>query len=486
MEEAGILIIDDEQGIRAALAPALEDEGYRVFAAGDAAEGLAILRDKAAGENPVGLVFLDVLLPRMGGMEALEKIRGGAEGEAADAPDAPEVVMISGHANVDMAVRAVKLGAFDFLEKPLSLDRVLTVSRNALAMRRLRAENRDLRRKAAPPEKEIIGTSAAIEEVRTLIRQAAASDARILITGENGSGKELVALAVHKQSARAAGPFVEVNCAAIPDTLIESELFGHERGAFTGAVARRKGRFEMAHRGTLFLDEIGDMSLQAQAKVLRAIQEQTIERVGGEKTLTVDTRILAATNHDLGQACASGRFRQDLFFRLNVIQIHVPPLRERREDIPLLLSRFLAEFAGDNAPVLDEEALEAVSAYNWPGNVRELRNFAERAAVMCRGPLGQRQVKGLLRGFSSDGAAPGTSDGSESGAGFALPLEKIPGMGYNEAKEFFEKAYLEFQFSKNHAIISKTAEAIGMYPSNLHAKLRKYHIAAGEGKACRN
>ncbi|MDR2134023.1 MAG: sigma-54 dependent transcriptional regulator, partial [Treponema sp.] len=341
---ASILIIDDERGIRATLASILEDEKYRVYTAEDAVVGIGILdREK------VDLVFLDVLLPRLGGIEALEQIRRDWPGL--------EVVMISGHANVDMAVRAVKLGAFDFLEKPLSLDKVLTVCRNALGMQKLRQENRDLKKNVFLAQDEIIGTSAAITRVRELIKQAAASDARILVTGENGSGKEVAARAIHLGSSRADMPFVEVNCAAIPDTLIESELFGHERGAFTDAVSSRKGRFEMARGGTLFLDEIGDMSLSAQSKVLRAIQEQKIERLGGEKTIETNVRIIAATNRDLEKACEKGLFRQDLFFRLNVIPIRMPPLRERPEDIPLLLRHFLETFNFGEAE-LEKDALD--------------------------------------------------------------------------------------------------------------------------------
>ncbi|MDR0876839.1 MAG: sigma-54 dependent transcriptional regulator, partial [Treponema sp.] len=290
---ANILIIDDEPGIRKTLASILEDERYKVHTAEDAVLGLEI-----TGREPIDLIFLDVLLPRLGGMEALEKIHR-------EWPDI-EVVIISGHANVDMAVRAVKLGAFDFLEKPLSLDKVLTVCRNALAIHKLREENRRLKNTGYLAKDEIIGTSTEINAVRALVKQAAVSDARILITGENGTGKEVVARAIHLGSARSEMPFVEVNCAAIPDTLIESELFGHEKGAFTDAVSSRKGRFETAVKGTLFLDEIGDMSLQAQSKVLRAIQEQKIERLGGEKTIDTDVRIVAATNKDLEKECAEG------------------------------------------------------------------------------------------------------------------------------------------------------------------------------------
>ncbi|MDR2258177.1 MAG: sigma-54 dependent transcriptional regulator [Treponema sp.] len=467
-----ILIIDDEPGIRRTLASILEDEKYQVFTAEDALLGLEIL-----GRESISLIFLDVLLPKMGGMEALEQIRR-------DWPEI-EVVVISGHANVDMAVRAVKLGAFDFLEKPLSLDKVLTVCRNALAIQKLREENQHLKKINRAGDDEIIGTSAEINQVKILIRQAAASDARILITGENGTGKEMAARSIHRLSARADKAFVEVNCAAIPDTLIESELFGHERGAFTDAVSGRKGRFELAAGGTLFLDEIGDMSLQAQSKVLRAIQEQKIERLGGEKTIHTDARIVAATNKNLEKECEGGKFRQDLYFRLNVIPIRIPSLRERSEDVPLLLFHFLKTLGMENAE-FDEEALRFLSAYEWPGNVRELRNLAERIAVMHRGgKIGGRAVKDLLRknpeafgGRKNEEAENGGPAEERNSPGGALErfLPEVMNLNYNNAKESFAKYYLEFHLSKNNGIISRTAEAIGMYPSNLHAKLRKYHI----------
>jgi two-component system nitrogen regulation response regulator NtrX len=470
----GILIIDDEPGIRRTLASILEDEGYTVHTAEDAILGIELL-----SQEKISLLFLDVLLPRMGGLEALEKIRG-------DFP-AVEVVMISGHANLDMAVRAVKLGAFDFLEKPLSLEKVLTVCRNALTIRNLREENRDLKKNMAASA-EIIGSSAKIEEVRALIKQAASGDARILITGENGTGKELVARAIHNGSSRAGGAFVEVNCAAIPETLIESELFGHEKGAFTDAVSARRGRFEQASGGTLFLDEIGDMSLSAQAKVLRAIQDQKIERLGGEKTIATDVRIVAASNKDLAAECEAGRFRQDLYFRLNVIPIRIPPLRERPSDIPLLLGHFLAGM-GIHDLAMDQDALRLVSGHPWPGNVRELRNMAERIAVMHRGgdTLSGAEAADLLRknpvafgGNRVSAVPPGPPAPAEDG--FSLP-EGIAGMNLADAKDSFEKCFLEFQLSKNSGIISRTAEAIGIYPSNLHAKLRKYKItAAGEAR----
>jgi two-component system nitrogen regulation response regulator NtrX len=451
---ASILIIDDEPGIRLTLASILEDEKYKVCTAEDAVLGIELLK-----KEKIDLVFLDVLLPRLGGMEALEQIRR----------DFPlvELVMISGHANVDMAVRAVKLGAFDFLEKPLSLDKVLTVCRNALAMQQLRTENRSLKKSVFLDQAEIIGAGDAIRKVREMVKQAAASDARILLTGENGAGKEVIARAIHLGSSRADGPFVEVNCAAIPETLIESELFGHEKGAFTDAVSTRKGRFEMAHGGTLFLDEVGDMSLSAQAKVLRVIQEQKIERLGGEKTIETNVRIIAATNKNLEKACETGTFRQDLYFRLNVIPIHIPALRERPEDIPLLLCHFLKKTGLELE--LEDSALQVLADYSWPGNVRELKNLAERISVMHKGSRINGKALGELLGLQAQGGSlPSALPGS------------ILDMNFNNARDAFEKRYLEFQLSKNCGIISRTAEAIGIYPSNLHAKLRKYQITVNK------
>jgi two-component system nitrogen regulation response regulator NtrX len=478
-----ILIIDDEPGIRKTLASILEDEHYRAFTAEDAILGMELLE-----QEPADLIFLDVLLPRMGGLEALDRIRSGW-------PEA-EVVVMSGHANVDMAVRAVKLGAFDFLEKPLSLDKVLTVCRNAITLQKLRKENLELKKSTLSTD-EIIGASPLIAQVRDMIKLAAGSDARILIRGENGAGKELIARAIHRLSSRADNAFIEVNCAAIPETLIESELFGHEKGAFTDAVSSRKGRFEMAHRGTLFLDEIGDMSLAAQAKVLRVIQEQKFERVGGEKTIDTDVRIVAATNKNLEQECEQGRFRQDLFFRLNVIPIVMPPLRDRPGDILILLYHFLGKL-GIEKPEIEDEARDLLMAYPWPGNVRELKNLAERISVMC---AGEKIKAGVLRGMLRNTAGP-TGPGpagmadlqgncgpgqrpainekkpvnfEENALQGQLPLD-IFNLNYIDAKESFEKHYLEFQLAQNGGIISRTAEAIGVYPSNLHAKMRKYGL----------
>jgi two-component system nitrogen regulation response regulator NtrX len=454
---SAILIIDDEHGIRKTLASILEDEKYKVFTAEDALAGIEILNR----EN-IDLIFLDVLLPKLGGLEALERIHK-------EWPD-QEIVMISGHANIDMAVRAVKLGAFDFLEKPLSLDKVLTVCRNALALKRLREENKNLKKTSSIACEEITGTSAAIMNIREIVKQAADSDARVLITGENGVGKEVIARAVHLSSQRSGRPFIDVNCAAIPETLIESELFGHEKGAFTDAVSTRKGRFELANGGTLFLDEIGDMSLQAQAKVLRVIQEQKIERLGGEKTIETDVRIIAATNQNLEKACNENRFRQDLFFRLNVIPIHVPPLRERQEDIPLLLYHFLKNQKRE--VVFEIDAIKALFSHDWPGNIRELKNLSERIVIMHQ----ENTISGeaILKLLNKKQIPAQKKEET-------LP-QGILDKKLNDAKDSFEKYYLEFQFFKNGAIISRTAEAIGIYPSNLHAKLRKYNITTANNK----
>jgi two-component system nitrogen regulation response regulator NtrX len=447
---ASILIIDDEPGIRMTLASILEDEKYKVFTAEDAIIGIETLKQEIAD-----IVFLDVLLPKMGGIDALERIR----------KDWPlqEIVMISGHANVDMAVRAVKFGAFDFLEKPLSLEKVLTVCRNALAIKKLREENINLKRSNNFTAVEVVGTSAAMRAIREMAIQAADSDARILITGENGAGKEVIARSIHLASSRCDGPFVEVNCAAIPENLIESQLFGHEKGAFTDAISMRKGRFETARGGTLFLDEIGDMSLSAQAKVLRVIQEQKMERVGGEKVIDTDVRIIAATNQNLEKACEDGRFRQDLFFRLNVIPIHIPPLRERPQDIPLLFFHFLKMFKAEITP--EAEAMELLISHDWPGNVRELKNLAERIAVMHQG-----------NSISAD-ALRKLINRKDSRQNEKNPLpEDLLDRDFSSAKECFEKCYLEFQLAKNGGIITKTAEAIGVYPSNLHGKMKKHGI----------
>jgi two-component system nitrogen regulation response regulator NtrX len=454
-----ILIVDDEMGIRKTLGSILEDEDYRVFTAEDALIAFELL----AKESSIGLIFLDVLLPNMGGLDALGKIR-------AQYPHI-EVVMISGHGTMDMAVRAVKQGAFDFLEKPLSLEKVLTVCRNALSLQALREENRDLKKNPSARKEFIIGTSKKMEEMKSIVRQAAQSNAHVLITGESGAGKEAVAEAVHYYSGRKGNAFIAVNCAAIPENLIESELFGYKKGAFTGASESRKGRFELADKGTLFLDEIGDMSLATQAKVLRAIQNKQIESLGGEDSIAVDARIVCATNKDLEKECKAGRFRSDLFFRINVIPISVPPLREHSEDIPILLSHFLSEMRSEKAASIsfDDSALKRLFSYPWPGNVRELRNMAERIAIMHDGNCvtGESVEKFLQKQSDFERVPP------------LLPRE-IFELPYDEAKTAFEKHYLTYQYDKNGGVIAKTAESIGVYAGNLHAKLKKHHITNNE------
>src|SRR5437899_9365338 len=369
-----ILIVDDEPGVRTALSGVLRDEGYAVDAVSSGEECLERLTRGA-----VDLIILDVWLPGMDGLATLARLRE----RQIDA----QVVLICGHGNIESAVRAIKMGAFDFVEKPLSLDKTVLVIRNALHQRRLEAENRALRARV-DRHQTMVGESYAMRQLREQVAMAAPTNGRVLIYGENGTGKELVARAIHAMSRRRTGTFVEVNCAAIPEELIESELFGHVRGAFTGAVAARRGEFEAADGGTIFLDEIGDMSLKTQAKVLRVLQEQTMEAVGGAARIKVDARVLAATNKDLQAEIRAGRFREDLYFRLSVIPIFVPPLRDRQEDIPLLADHFMLEFAreyGRRIKTFEAGATVALQRYAWPGNVRELRNVIERLMIMVPG-----------------------------------------------------------------------------------------------------
>lgn len=444
-----ILVVDDEAGIREVLDEILEDEGYEVLLAADGLDVPAILE-----EHRIDLVLLDVWLPGKGGIELLKEISEGF-------PEI-EVVMISGHGTVDIAVKALKMGAYDFIEKPLSLDRVLTIVANALEVGSLREENRELRSRLAEAD-QITGQSPRINQVREVVRQAAGSDARILITGENGTGKELVARQIHRRSERAEGPFVEVNCAAIPDTLIESELFGHEKGAFTGAFSQRRGKFEQADGGTLFLDEVADMSLAAQAKVLRAIQEMAFQRIGGEKTIHVDVRLIVATNKDIQEEVRAGNFREDLFFRLNVIPIEVPPLRERIEDIPLLVTHFLSLYTSDDEPRrFSEEAIARLCEHSWPGNVRELKNFVERISIMCGNEV-------ISEADVAEYLDQGPRGGDE-------PLNSYLEMGLTEARDAFERDYLVRKLEENGNNISQTAQQLGIYPSNLHAKIKKFGI----------
>lgn len=452
---ARILIVDDEDGIRKVLRQLLEYEGHEVRAASGGGEAIGVFE-----EFEPDLTFLDVKMARMDGLEVLMRLR------EID-PDAL-VVMISGHGTIETAVEATRRGAYDFLEKPLDTDRILVTLRNALQQRGLVQENARLRGEVESRH-EIVGSSFAIRALLDRLEKVAPTDARVLITGENGTGKELVARAIHRLSTRADAPFVEVNCAAIPAELIESELFGHMKGSFTGAFADRSGKFEQADGGTLFLDEIGDMSPAAQAKVLRALQEGVITRVGGERPIRVDVRIIAATNKDLKQEISRGRFREDLYFRLNVVPIHVPPLRERREDIPMLVRHF-AQVAVERQRLPEREfspaAIERLCAMDWPGNVRELRNTVERLLILARGPeIGPADVDRMV------GAAP------EAGG---LPGELLQAPTFAVFKERAERAFILAKLREYDWNVSETARSIDMPRSNLYKKIERYGLVREE------
>ena len=448
MSHEEILVVDDEKNIRAALEGILKDEGYRVRVGGSGEE---LLRQVQQGTPD--LIILDVWLPGMDGLQALTELRRAHE-------DLP-VIMISGHSTIETAVKATKLGAYDFIEKPLSLEKTVLAVRNALDHQRLEQENRALRQTLAQ-RYEIVGESPAIRALREQIQSAAPSHGRVLIRGESGTGKELIARAIHRQSLRADKPFVEVNCAAIPDELIESELFGHERGAFTGATTKRRGKFEMGDGGTIFLDEVGDMSLKTQAKVLRVLQEQTFERVGGTETMSVDVRVIAASNKSLEEEIQKGNFREDLFYRLNVIPFEVPPLRERKEDISLLASHFLRLFSqeyGKREKHLSPSAMTLLVLYPWPGNVRELRNVIERLVIM----VAQEVIQDVDLAPSLR-ARPG----SEPGLDWDGTLR--------EARERFERQYISRWLAECQWNITRAAERMGIERSNLHRKMKAYHI----------
>jgi two-component system nitrogen regulation response regulator NtrX len=448
-----ILVVDDEPGVRAALSGVLRDEGYAVEAV-DSGEACLDRVTRAVYD----VIVLDVWLPGIDGLATLERLR--------DRQIESPIVMISGHGNIESAVRAIKVGAFDFVEKPLSLEKTVLVVRNALRQRRLEAENRALRASVHRPLT-MVGESYEMGQLREQVAMAAPTNGRVLIYGENGTGKELVARSIHAMSRRRNGPFVEVNCAAIPEELIESELFGHVRGSFTGAVADRQGRFEAADGGTLFLDEIGDMSLKTQAKVLRALQEQVVERVGSTQAVRVDVRVLAATNKDLPAGIRAGQFREDLYFRLNVIPIFVPPLRARQRDIPLLAEHFAAGFAreyGRRSKVLSAEAIAELQRYAWPGNVRELRNVIERLMIMTPGDtIAGHDVAFLNR----DAIAEVASAGPEA---HVLPL--------HAARERFEQQYILRALAAQQGNMSRTAEVLGVERSNLYKKMRAFGIAS--------
>jgi two-component system nitrogen regulation response regulator NtrX len=453
-----ILVIDDEAAIRDSMRMILEYEGYDFIGAPSGQEGIA-----AAERDRPDLVFLDIKMPGMDGMEVLSRIRT----LNADLP----VVIISGHGTVATAVEATKLGAFDFIEKPLASERILVTIRNALAERRLRDENVSLRR-AVEVRHEMVGSSPALKQVIEAVRRAAPTNATVLIQGESGVGKELVARMIHRSSLRRTERFVQVNCAAIPDELIESELFGHEKGSFTGATEKQIGKFEQADRGTIFLDEIGDMSVKTQAKVLRVLQEGEVERVGSARTLKVDVRVIAATNKDLEREIEKGSFREDLFFRLSVIPVFVPPLRERTEDVPALVRHFADQFSRENnfrPKRFSQAAMELLQHHRWKGNIRELRNTVERVIIMT--PNDIVDVADLPESMRSETARLGGAPAAEpelSGGERAGSLR--------EFKEAAERTFLVQKLRENGWNISRTAEAIGTPRSNLYKKLEQYNI----------
>lgn len=452
-----ILVVDDEDGIRVSLAGILEDEGFRVMFANDGVTALEVLRKELPD-----VVLLDIWMPRMDGIETLKKIK----------ETYPQllVVMMSGHGTIETAVKSTKMGAYDFIEKPISMEKLLVTIRNALGMIKLKDEN-DTLRDLAFRERQMTGDSPAMRKLKEQIAMVAPTNASVLITGENGTGKELVARSIHFHSQRKDGPFIEVNCAAIPEELIESELFGHEKGAFTGAVAQRKGKFDLADGGTLFLDEIGDMSLKTQAKVLRIIQERKFERVGGTRAIEVDVRIIAATNKVLEEEIRAGKFREDLFYRLNVVPFTVPPLRERREDIPLLVDHFMEMFCrreGMERKTITAEAMDLLRNSPWPGNVRELKNVVERLVIMTPG-------KTITAGHIPASVACGEPPRE----GTPGRLVSVFGMAsLREAREEFEKEFILQKLEEHNWNISKTAEAIELERSNLYRKMKTYGIDA--------
>ena len=442
-----LLVVDDEENVRISLRGILQDEGYVVDAASSGEKCLSQL-----SRRKYDVVFMDVWLPGKDGIEVLKEIRATRPGQF--------VIMISGHGTVETAVQATKFGAFDFIEKPLSLEKVMLVLDHALKQKQLEDENRSLK-DFIGRETVMIGSSVPMKALRQQTEYAAPTEGRILIYGENGTGKELVARLIHLSSSRHDQRFVEVNCAAIPDDLIESELFGCVKGAYTGASESRKGKFELADNGTLFLDEVGDMSLKTQAKVLRVLEEQRFYPVGSNEAIEVDVRVIAATNKNLEQEMEDGNFRQDLFFRLNVIPFEVPPLRERREDVPELVEHFLEDFCqhyGRRKKQIHAEAMKKMQAYNWPGNVRELKNTIERLVIMVPGEevILFDLPSSILR------QASGNRKGSPQ--------------SWQEARQEFERQFIFDKLMKNEGNISRTATAIGMERTHLHRKLRAYNI----------
>ncbi len=449
-----ILVVDDEKDIRISLTGILEDEGYQVMTAASGVEALEAVR-----QDLPDLILLDIWMPGMDGLETLERLK----------TIFPQltVIMISGHGTIETAVRTTKLGAFDFIEKPLSLEKILITVANALRLKELSVENEELKR-VIGNEFELIGDSQAMGALREQIMLAAPTSASVLVTGENGTGKELVARSIHYYSQRSRKPFIAINCAAIPEELIESELFGHEKGAFTGAISQKKGKFDLADGGTLFLDEIADMSLKTQAKILRILQERCFERVGGTRSVSVDVRIVAATNKELAVEIKLGRFREDLYYRLNVLPFRVPALREHRDDIPLLVTHFVNQFyrrEGRTAKVFLPETLELLKQHDWPGNVRELKNIIERILIMTPGRM---ITPDDIPGFSVARPAPGPAE-TRHDSFFSQGTLR-------EARDGFERDFIIQKLEENDWNISRTAEIIELERSNLHRKIKSYGI----------
>ena len=449
-----ILVVDDEESICLSLKGILSDEGYEVLTAQSGEECLDII-----GEELPNLVLLDIWLPGIDGVETLKRIKSRYP--------KIQVIMISGHGTVESAVATTKLGAFDFIEKPLSLDKIILVVDHALDIIRLEEENRLLKGRY---DYEVDGNSKAILELKEMIRIISPTNAWILIMGENGTGKELVARSIHRQSRRSDKSFIEVNCAAIPEELIESELFGHEKGAFTGATEKKRGKFDLANKGTIFLDEVADMSLKAQAKILRILQEKKFERVGGTRIIDTDVRVLAATNKNLEYEMEKGRFRQDLYYRLNVIPLEIPPLRDRIEDVALLADHFIREFSlkeSKKEKHIADDALTVLMDHVWPGNVRELKNIIERLVITSPSDI-----------ITADDIPPLLKENHKSrDSGFSEDV-----YSFKEAREIFEKNYLVKKLVENDWNVKKTAKSIGLERSNLHKKIKAYGLDEMKGK----
>ncbi len=457
-----ILVVDDENSILQSVTDILEDEGFKVDTALDGESALRHMEEALPD-----LVLLDIWMPGIDGLEVLRRIRS-------DWPFVPVIIM-SGHGTVETAVKATKLGAYDFIEKPLSYEQLVLTIQNALKYHDLQEENVLLKQKAVPRQ-QLTGESSVMRHLKEQIAIVAPTDAWVLIQGENGTGKELVARTIHNLSRRQHKPLVEINCAAIPEELIESELFGHNKGASTGATTTKRGKFDLANGGTLFMDEIGDMSLKTQAKILRILQEQRFERVGGSKTISVDVRIIAATNKDLEREIKEGRFRQDLYHRLNVIPIYVPPLRERKEDIPLLVEEFLREFAGQTAlgpKTVSPEVIEALQSYNWPGNVRELRNMVERLVILSRGK--EITLDDLPQPFLQQKTRK--EEDIVRQASYSDMPQWLSCDDFREAKAIFEREYLMAKLKEHHGNVKKTAKAIGIERRHLHRKIKALGIS---------